>query len=218
MVEGFLSEIDRKWLTGEKKYSNSPNISKRKEAIREKTLQALFDFELLVRELPSEDREKIFMELHKDSNSGGVDEASFLFEFLYSGLNDLASDPEVVANYPESDAVKRMTAFRRALTNGIEQGRTGFNQSRLQEDPPGNVIIAANTDIHELPSPDDVRQEMTTDKWTQICKTLDVDQSGEDHGDVAFALCDMVSTQARHNISVRHEHATKDIKEYDPIM
>ena len=217
MTRGGLTDADRDWLHGEKEYSHTQTEGNRRRKIRERTIQSLRDFELLAQELPQKDRRKIFKQFNKESDSDCVDEIAFVIEFIYKGLNDVATEPETVAEAPDSDAVGRFLAFRRALVSGIEQGKEEFNPSHSTTESPKEVIIASNEYLFEFPSFDEVRSELTPEKWEQLAKSIGEPTEIANHNDVTSFLRLMTQAQIHEFISARHQQVDKDIKDYNPI-
>lgn len=60
---GILSAADRRFLRGEKKYKHRQSLLKRRATIRERVVNGILDFEVLLTELSENDREKIVDEL-----------------------------------------------------------------------------------------------------------------------------------------------------------
>lgn len=212
-----LTETEREFLRGEKEYAGEKSESNKMQNIRERVFQSLTDFELLANELPEDDRRKIFERLSENSETHGADEAASVIEFLYKGFGDLATDPNSVAEVPSGD-VNRFLAFRRALTTGIEQGKSEYPNP--QEEPPDTVTIVSNAFLFEFPDHDDVRSELgsqsdvgdETDQWKEINKASPGDIGT--HDDVTFFLQAMAQRQIHEHISARHQAADKDLKDY----
>lgn len=211
MDRGILTATDRAWLRGDKQYNSEKSELNKRQDIRERVFEALTDFELLADELKDEDRQKIFDRLADESESQGAEEAASVIEFLYRGLNDRTTDPSHIADGPKRDIVERFLAFRTALTSGIAQGKSEYQNP--QEAPPDLVTIASNAYLFEFPDDDAVRSELDTDQWRNINRQSPGDIAN--HDDVAFFLQAMAQYQIHERISARHQAANKAIKDYE---
>lgn len=213
MGRGLLTNTDREWLQGEKEYKNKQTELNKRQDIRNRVFEAFDDFALLAEELPKEDRQKIFERLREESETNCVEEVSPLIEFIYTGLNDLATDPEPIANYPNSDAISRFLAFRRALIKGITNGKEEFDQSNLSGESPNHVTIASNASLYEFPDTEGIRAHTDTDQWREVNQGFMHDES-TNYEDVVVYL----EAQARYVIEDKivseHRTANKDIKDY----
>lgn len=214
MSRGGLTKSDREWLRGERTYADDSTRLNKKERIRERVLRTIKDFELLTRELPESDRKKIFESLSKESDSSCADEISHVFEFVYSGLADLSTDPELLANRETTEAVDRMLAFRRALVWGLERSKENFDQPR-PEDQPEKIIISSNAYLHEFPLLDEARREMDTDIWREINEGSGHPGDITEYEDVLNYLALEINAKVHEHISARHEQASKELKDYD---
>lgn len=209
-MDRILTETEREYLRGENDYAGEKSASNKLRNIRERVFQSLTDFELLAKELPEDDRRKIFERLSDESESHGVDEVASVIEFLYKGLNDQTTEPNNIAAGPHETSIEPFLAFRNALTAGIARGKSEY--SNPQEEPPDVVIVASNAHLFEFPDDDEIRSELDTDQWREINKQSPGDIA--DHDDVAFFLQAMVQRQIHERISARHKAAEKDLKDY----
>lgn len=213
MGRGLLTNTDREWLQGEKEYKNKQTELNKRQDIRDRVFEAFDDFALLTEEFPKEDRQKIFKHLHEESKTNCVEEASQLIEFIYAGLNDLATDPEPIANYPNSEAISRFLAFRRALVKGISRGKEEFNQSNITGESTNHVTIASNAFLYELPDSGGIRAHTDTDQWREVNQGFMYKDSTSYEDVVAY-----MEVQAHYEIEDRmvseHRSANKDIKDY----
>jgi len=148
---GILTETDREWLKGDIEYQQRQTAAKRRAQIRERVSAALQDFALLTEHWSEDERQKVFSELDEREAI-----AAEMIEFLYVGLNELAMNSDEVDGENQID---NALAFRRALSKGIESGKENFDRST------GQVLIASNTKLFELPSVDDFREDIDTEQW-----------------------------------------------------
>ena len=213
MGRGLLTNTDREWLQGDKQYKNKQTELNKRQDIRNRVFEAFDDFALLAEELPREDRKKIFERLHEESETNCVEEVSPLIEFIYSGLSDLATDPEPIANYPDSDAISRFLSFRRALIRGITKGKEGFDQSNLSGDSPNHITIASNASLYEFPDTEEIRAHTDTDQWREINRGFIYDETTS-YEDVVGYLEAQARYEIEDKIVSQHRAASADIKEY----
>lgn len=209
-MDRILTKSDREYLRGDKQYKGQKSESNKLRDIRERVYQSLLDFELLVDELPEEERQKIFERLSEESDSHGAYEAASIIEFLYKGFSDLTADPSHIAASPDELPVDQLLAFRNALSKGIEAGKSDCPMP--QEEPPNIVTIASNAYLFEFPDKDELRSELDTDQWREINKLIHGDPS--DYGSTAINLQTMMQRQVHQNILTRHRAANKNIKDY----
>lgn len=80
---GILSSTDREYLCGLKEYAQPQTDANRRQAIRERVVNGLKDFQLLGQLLEPAEREKVFDELGSEETD---DVLSAMFAFAYLGL------------------------------------------------------------------------------------------------------------------------------------
>lgn len=126
---GILSEIDRKYLLGEKQYGHRQTRYDRERAIRERVVEALLDFALLYEYLPERDRQRIFNEL---AERDGADIAfASVFAFLYHG----SLEQEV-----------RHFDFGKLLEIGVREGEYRQQPEFLRDRRAINVVFYVESD------------------------------------------------------------------------
>lgn len=86
---GFLTDVDKQFLRGEKEYASKQGRYDRRRAIRERTAAAFRDFALLYHDLPDEEYEKVLEAAYKteggepDGRDGGEWLPMVVFQFMY---------------------------------------------------------------------------------------------------------------------------------------
>ncbi|PSP42793.1 hypothetical protein BRC68_10265 [Halobacteriales archaeon QH_6_64_20] len=159
---GILSAADRRFLRGEKKYKHRQSLLKRRATIRERVVNGILDFEVLLTELSENDREKIVDELgirapeHSliggsyAAPSGVTDAIGFLY-LLHTDREDFlttvdhavksalrhrgeaVTDVTTRMDIERADHIDTEAAIVRAL-----QATGDAPADRLREIPPGN--------------------------------------------------------------------------------
>jgi len=108
---GILTPTDRDFLRGEKEYENPETASHRRSDIRQRVLDSIADFKLLVEELEERDRERIFDATDENPYSQGLTD---IVVFLCLGLDEnIRPDPNDF-RLPEFESELR-DGLRRAL-------------------------------------------------------------------------------------------------------
>ncbi|SEH11543.1 hypothetical protein SAMN04487967_0400 [Natronorubrum sediminis] len=149
-TRGILTPADKEWLRGETEYEHRQSEAKRRQEIRERVSAALEDFAMLVDHWSATERQKALKEINREKI------ATDTIEFLYLGLNGYASDAEEMTG---ENATDRALAFRRALSNGIRNGKEHFDNA------PDHVLIDSNTELFEIPSVGDLQRAIDTGQW-----------------------------------------------------
>lgn len=152
-TRGILTDADKEWLRGETEYTHRQTESDRRRAIRERVSLAIEDFNYLVEFLSREDREKIAARVDQE-------DAEAMVALLYLLLNERAQDAERLLS-PDVDPAEQLLRFRRALTEGIQRGKSRMGTS------PGVVNLDSNTELHEVPKVAEIRSAMDTDQWRE---------------------------------------------------
>lgn len=148
---GILTSKDKEWLRDEIEYEHRQTEADRRREIRERVAAALQDFELL-NEYWSEKEE---LEMIKEFDDP-EEPAAEIIEFLYRVLNLPATEPEEMVY---EGAVERALAFRKALSQGIHDGKQHYGE------PPNFVLVNSNTELFEIPSEDELQKVIDTDHW-----------------------------------------------------
>jgi hypothetical protein len=150
-TRGILTEADKEWLRGDKEYEQRQSAAKRRAQIRDRVTAAMQDFSLLIDNWSEEERTKAMDEI--DLEQCGAE----MIAFLYLAANDSAQNPELLL---ENGSAEEALKFRRALSQGIKQGKEGVGS-----DPPATVLLDANTKLFELPPEDELQRSLDTDDW-----------------------------------------------------
>ena len=94
---GILSTADRAYLRGETTYASVQSERNARARIRDRTFEAVQDFELLVEALPDHDRGLVFEKRLGDlSGPAAFDALVSALAFLYRGVDDAGLDFETV--------------------------------------------------------------------------------------------------------------------------
>jgi hypothetical protein len=206
---GILTDTDREWLKGEVEYEQRQTAAKRRAQIRDRVTAALHDFALLTEHWSADERNKIFSELDEPD-----DIAAEMIKFLYIGLNDLAMQSEGVAG---ENQVDNALAFRRALSEGIESGKANFGR------PPGEVLIDSNTKLFELPSVDDLHEDITTEQWRTANEYVQgafdkTDDSPIDQKEAAQNYHMALHLEIEEKLFNRRQRSNSEIKRHDQLV
>lgn len=151
---GILTKSDKEWIRGETEYEHRQTSANKRSEIRERVAAGMHDFETLNEHWTADERRRT---LEETDDPEAV--AAEIIEFLYVWLNERAADPEAMVG---GDAVDNALAFRRALCQGIRNGKRHFGSV------PNSVLIDANTKLFEVPSVDDLRRELDTEQWRKL--------------------------------------------------
>ncbi|MFB6219833.1 MAG: hypothetical protein ABEH90_00210 [Halolamina sp.] len=94
---GILSSADRAYLRGETEYASVQSERNTRGRIRDRTFQAVRDFELLVEALPERDRKLVFEKRFGElAGPEAFDALVSALAFLYTGVDDTGLDFETV--------------------------------------------------------------------------------------------------------------------------
>lgn len=129
---GFLTDVDKDFLHGEKEYASKQGRYDRRRAIRERTREAFRDFQLLRDTLEQEERDKIF-DPPIDENVDLLNAMSDTIAFLYHALEGDAG-----SNGPPIDRSVDFP-FSHILEVGVRHGEIA-RQSAAAEFPFGGRI------------------------------------------------------------------------------
>ncbi|MDQ2052975.1 hypothetical protein RBH26_21260, partial [Natronolimnohabitans sp. A-GB9] len=140
--------------------------------------------------------------------------AAGMIEFLYLGLNEYASDAEEMT---DDNAADRALAFRRALTDGIQNGKEHFDNG------PDHVLIDSNTELFEAPSVEDLQRAIDTGQWRDA---NDYVQGAFDEPDDAVIEKEDAAKQFHMDLHLaierelysRRQRATSEIKRHDTLV
>lgn len=148
---GFLTDKDKQWLRGEIEYEHRQSAANRRAAIRDRVAAALSDFAELNQHWSEQERSRTINEVEDPKET-----AADTIEFLYIWLNERAADPEeMVGDQADDNAL----AFRRALCSGIKKGKKHFGGA------PDTVLIDSNSELFEVPTAEELQQELNTSQW-----------------------------------------------------
>lgn len=147
---GFLTDVDRLFLRGGKKYDQKQARYKRRKAIRERTREAFYDLALLHETLDQTERNKIF-----DPPAGEASELMTAmiksFAFLYHSLEGDAG-----SNAVDWDRSFRYP-FAQVLEAGVELGEIA-RQEHTEESPfSGRVDVTFEVDVSRIQPTDQSR-------------------------------------------------------------
>ena len=96
---GILSEADRAYLRGESDLATTQSERNTRARIRDRTYDAMCDFEPLVERLPEHDRRLIFEKRFENMDGAAAFDALVsAVSFLYRGVEDTSLDFETVLN------------------------------------------------------------------------------------------------------------------------
>jgi hypothetical protein len=157
--KGFLTRTDRNYLRGGKEYDSKQGRYDRRQSIRERTRGALRDFRLLVKQLPDEERDKIFAAEPGDKEL--TDDVGKAIQFLYTGMGG-------------------ESGFRRPFRNGVASGEVALGnvENALYADPQFRVEQAYRTDrraVVDLVEVGEWERLSPPDLFTFIRLALDAD-------------------------------------------
>lgn len=152
--KGFLTEVDREFLTGEKEYTgkNSKQLRyQRREAIADRTRQAFHDFALLFDVLDQHERDRIFdvtpIDQGDDEYNEFRDALASTIAFLYYSLE---GDLERDSPKNTDDRLKRLTrpGFGSVLEEGLKRGETARQPRDMSTQRIG--VKYDGVEVHEL--------------------------------------------------------------------
>lgn len=153
---GFLTSGDKDWLCGEVEYEYRQSASNRRTGVRERVAAGLRDFNVLNEHWTEDERRRLLEEFEDPETA-----AAEVIEFLYVWLNERAADPGAMVG---DQAVDNALAFRRALWNGIRNGKQHFG------DVPNYVLIDSNVELFETAPTKELQQELDTTQWRELNK------------------------------------------------
>jgi hypothetical protein len=140
---GILSPTDREYLCGLKEYAQPQTDANRRQAIRERVVNGLKDFQLLGQFMEPAEREKVFAELGPEETD---DVLSAMFAFAYLGLDGDQS------------------RFNTCIEHGILQGENVdkiFQSSGRATNVDVSISVEYNPDIEKLHRRLENEQELT---------------------------------------------------------
>lgn len=162
-TRGFLREADKKYLRGEIDYEHRQSEYNRRQNIRDHVVAAMQDFELLLNHWSPTEMEETMDKMDVEQRVEDI------ISFLYIATNEYALDLDHMVDHGPSD---RSLAFRHGLVEGVRRGKQHFDS-----DPPNPVIVCSNTDLHELPTEEDILSCLDTDHWRTVykrhCRSVD---------------------------------------------
>jgi len=204
-TRGILTDADKEWLRGEKDYNQRQTEAKRRHQIRERVALALQDFQLLAEQWSTEEMEKVMDEVDAEACAEDV------IEFLYVAMQEHAQDLDHIF---ENGAPDRSLAFRRALSEGIRNGKQHFG------DDPGSVAVASNTDLFELPDVDEIKDELETGQWRAANNRQQSSITGDEDENIwTDEAAESYQAQMRTNIAAevynRHSAVDQEFKIFD---
>lgn len=92
---GILSSADRAYLRGETAFASAQSERNARARIRERIVQAILDFELLVERLPDRDRDLVFgKRFDQADGTEAFDALASVVAFLYRGIEETELDFE----------------------------------------------------------------------------------------------------------------------------
>lgn len=140
---GFLTDTDILFLRGGKQYDSKQQRYKRRQAIRERTRQAFYDFQLLHEELDAAERNKIFDPPAQETYDL-VKAMSDTFAFIYHALEGDAGSNAATRNrsfkYP----------FDQVLEAGIRHGEIARQEGSDEFPFGGRVDVTFEVDVQQL--------------------------------------------------------------------
>ncbi|KOX94212.1 hypothetical protein [Halorubrum tropicale] len=141
-AHGFLTDVDKEFLRGEKEYSSKQGRYDRRRAIRERTREAFRDFQLLQELLDTEERDKIFDPPTED-RVGMLNAMTDTIAFMYHAL-------EGDAESGGSPASRSITVpFEFILETGIRHGEVARQES-INPAWGGDVDVTIDIDLKQL--------------------------------------------------------------------
>lgn len=110
---GILTPTDRKFLRGKKEYSNPETAAHRRSDIRDRVVDSILDFKMLVEDLPEGERKKIFSRIkHRE-------DLPYLAAFLFLGVEaESIQDTETSLFLTEFNLIN----YERAVHLGAYEG------------------------------------------------------------------------------------------------
>ena len=139
-TNGFLTDVDKKFLHGEKEYGSKQGRYDRRQAIRERTRQAYHDFQLLHETLNREERNKIFdppAEERVDMLTAMGDTIAFLYHALEDDAGSNGPPMERSINYP----------FSHILGVGVRHGEIARQNAGAERPFGGRVEVTFEVNI-----------------------------------------------------------------------
>jgi hypothetical protein len=89
---GMLTPADRAFLLGEREMGHAQSRRNAEARIRQRVVDSVLDFDLLLHTLPSKDREQVFDDLTADADS--LDALKAMLAFVYVGADEQGVDFE----------------------------------------------------------------------------------------------------------------------------
>jgi hypothetical protein len=140
---GILTKADRRYLENPEEYSNQ-GAYERRQAIRERLYESLYDFSLLVNELDEETRREVFAGEGEDDREQPINVLHSVVALLYLGLTDTVEPDDWVND-----------AFRTMIARGVK--RAYFERGYSVE----NVTV--NFEVKRGPALDELREREKLD-------------------------------------------------------
>ena len=142
---GFLTDVDKQYLRGEKEYKSKQGRYDRRRAIAERTRQAFQDFALLCNELDENERNRIF--------DVGPTEDAPTEKALQAGFAKAFGDDDGVGEIPGEEELREYMDEYEARANLREgvMGTLGFLYLALEgpaDRPPAAVDVTFDVDVY----------------------------------------------------------------------
>lgn len=139
-IRGFLTPTDKLFLRGEKQYSSKQGRYERREAIRQRTRQAFYDFALLHHELDETERNKIFDPPVRDVwdlSRVMIETVAFMYHALEGDAGSNTVDWDRSFNHP----------FAQILEAGVRNGEIARQESGDTGPFAGHVDVTFDVDV-----------------------------------------------------------------------
>jgi hypothetical protein len=137
---GFLTDVDKEFLRGEKEYDSKQGRYGRRRAIRERTRQAFYDFQMLHNTLDEAELNKIFDPPAEETSElmrAMIDSIAFLYHALEGDPGSNAVDWERTFRYP----------FGQVLEAGVQHGEIARQEANGEHHFAGNPEVTFDVDV-----------------------------------------------------------------------
>jgi len=137
---GFLTDVDKEFLRGEKEYDSKQGRYGRRRAIRERTRQVFYDFQLLHNTLDEAELNKIFdppVDEISELMRAMIESVAFLYHALEGDSGSNAVDWERTFRYP----------FSQVLEAGVKHGEIARQESNGEHHFTGNPEVTFDVDV-----------------------------------------------------------------------
>lgn len=137
---GFLTDVDKAFLRGEKEYDSKQGRYGRRRAIRERARQAFYDFQFLRNTLDEAELNKVFDPPPEETSEfmqAVIESIAFLYQALEGDAGSNSVDWERSFRYP----------FSQVLKDGVKIGEIARQEANAEHHFAGNPDVTFEIDV-----------------------------------------------------------------------